>query len=108
MVHKHMKESDGFYHIKGVKYPILEGSRAQVWHKTAHHTPGGLTRDQLLMNKHGRVVSKKKHNVAKREKRLEKAGYFTRKGEFGAVKGSPKKKTKGSPKKRTVKRNKRR
>lgn len=88
-----MKESDGFYHIKGAKFPILEGSRAQVWHKTAYKTPGGLTRNHLLMNKHGRVVSKKKHTVAKREKRLEKAGYFTKKGEFGAVKGSPRKRT---------------
>ena len=101
MVHKHMKESDGFYHIKGVKYPFLEGSRAQVWHKTAYKTPGGLTRNHLLMNKHGRVVSRKKHTLAKKEKRLEKAGYFTKKGEFGAVKGSPKKRTvKSKPRRR--------
>jgi hypothetical protein len=42
------------------------------------------------MNKHGRVVSKRKHNTAKKEKRLEKAGYFTKKGKFGAVKNSSK------------------
>ena len=101
MVHKHMKESDGFYHIKGVKYPFLEGSRAQVWHKTAYKTPGGLTRNHLLMNKQERVVSRKKHTLAKKEKRLEKAGYFTKKGEFGAVKGSPKKRTvKSKPRRR--------
>tara|TARA_B100000035_G_C20649870_1_gene400488 strand:- start:20 stop:325 length:306 start_codon:yes stop_codon:yes gene_type:complete len=86
MTKKHMKGSDGRYHINGKTFSLLEGSRAQVWHGTAYKTPGGLTRDKLLMNKHGHVVSKKKHNTAKKEKRLEKAGYFTKKGKFGAVK----------------------
>lgn len=81
-----MKHSDGKYHIKGRKYDLLEGSRAQVWHGTAYKTAGGLTKDHLLQNKHGRIVSKKKHATAKKEKRLEKAGYKTRKGKFGAVK----------------------
>ncbi len=61
------------------------GSRAQVWHGTAKKTSGGLTKDKLMMNKHGRIVSRRKHNTAKREKRLEKAGFFTEKGKFGAV-----------------------
>ena len=30
------------------------GSRAQVWHGTAHHTAGGLTKKHLKKNKHGR------------------------------------------------------
>ena len=34
------------------------GSRAKVWHGTAHHTSGGLTREHLKMNKHGRIVSR--------------------------------------------------
>jgi hypothetical protein len=83
---KHMKHDDGKYHIKGKKYEQLEGSRAQVWHETAFKTAGGLTRDDLLQNKHGRIVSKLKHTTAKKEKRLEKAGYKTRKGKFGAIK----------------------
>jgi hypothetical protein len=41
MVKKHMKATDGMYHIHGHKYEKLEGSRAQVWHHTAHQTPGG-------------------------------------------------------------------
>ena len=82
---------DGKYHIKGKKYDELIGSRAQVWHGTAYKTSGGLTRPELHQNKHGRIVSKKKHATAKRERRLEKAGYHTKKGEFGAVKKSPKK-----------------
>ena len=86
MVKKHMKAADGMYHIHGHKYEILVGSRAQVWHHTAHQTPGGLTKIHLIMNKHGRIVSKKKHATAKREKRLVKAGFLTKKGSFGFVK----------------------
>ena len=48
--HKH---ADGTYHINGKKFPVLVGSRAQVWHHTAFKTPGGLTRKGLLKNKHG-------------------------------------------------------
>ena len=91
-----MKSSDGFYHIKSHKYQMLEGSRAQVWHQTAFKTPGGLEKHQLIMNKHGRIVSKKKHVTAKNEKRLEKAGYKTRKGKFGAIKTEKKSKSKKS------------
>jgi hypothetical protein len=86
-VHKH---EDGKYHVKGAKYEVLEGSRAQVWHGTAYKTSGGLTKSQLIMNKHGRIVSSAKHRTAKKEKRLEKAGYFTKKGKFGSVKTAKK------------------
>lgn len=80
------KGSDGKYHINGKSYEMLIGSRAQVHHGTAYKTPGNLTKSHILMNKHGRIVSAKKHATAKREKRLEKAGYFTRKGTFGSIK----------------------
>ena len=75
------------YHIKGKKYALLRGSRAQVWHGTAYKTDGtpGLKKEDLVMNKHGRIVSRRKHATAKREKRLEKHGFFARKGKFGAV-----------------------
>jgi hypothetical protein len=86
MVKKHMKAADGQYHINGKKFDLLEGSRAQVMHKTAYKTAGGLTVSNLMKNKHGHYVSVKKHNTAKREKRLLKAGYGTVKGKFGAVK----------------------
>ena len=62
------------------------GTRAQVWHGTAKHTSGGLIKSALMMNKHGRIVSRKKHNTAKKENRLVKAGYLTKKGHFGFVK----------------------
>lgn len=61
------------------------GSRAEVWHGTAKKTSGGLTKSDLIKNKHGRIVSKKKHSTAKKEKRLVKAGFGTKKGHFGYV-----------------------
>ena len=78
------------------------GSRAEVWHGTAHHTSGGLTKKCLIKNKHGRIVSKKKHETAKKDRRLVKAGYGTKKGVFGYVKknGTMSKKHKKSMKKR--------
>ena len=85
-------------HQSGGKRHKMVGSRAQVWHGTAYKTAGGLTKDKIMMNKHGRVVSRKKHNTAKKEKRLEKAGYFTKKGKFGYVKKSPKKTRKNTRK----------
>lgn len=87
------KGSDGMYHIKGKKYELLEGSRAQVWHETAFRTSGGLKKNDLMMNKHGRIVSALKHKTAKKEKRLEKHGFFTKKGVFGATKKNMKSKS---------------
>jgi hypothetical protein len=86
MVKKHMKAADGHYHVHGHKYEVLEGSRAQVWHGTAYKTPGNLCKCDLIMNKNGRIVSKRKHATAKREKRLVKAGFLTKKGQFGYIK----------------------
>jgi hypothetical protein len=71
------------------------GSRAQVWHRTAKKTSGGLTRNHLMMNKAGRIVSKAKHNTAKKENRLLKHGYGTKKGKFGFVKIGSRKNRKG-------------
>jgi hypothetical protein len=62
------------------------GSRAQVMHGTAHHTSGGLTKRDLKYNKWGRIVSKKRSTLAKKTRRLEKAGYKATKGKFGVKK----------------------
>ena len=62
------------------------GTRAEVWHNTAKKTRGGLTKSNLFKNKHGRIVSKSKHFSAKKEQRLLKHGYGTKKGKFGFVK----------------------
>jgi hypothetical protein len=59
------------------------GTKAQVFHGTAKHTAGGLTRKDLIQNKHGRIVSKKQHAAGKKAiTRLRKAGYVAKKGTF--------------------------
>jgi hypothetical protein len=73
------------FKVKGKSFKSRVGSRAEVWHGTAFKTPGGLTKSHLLKNKSGRIVSKSKHQTAKKERRLVKAGYGTKKGKFGFV-----------------------
>ena len=95
---RHTRHEDGMYHINGKKYKELHGSRVQVMNGTACMTSGELKKPDLMMNKWGRIVSVLKHKTAKKEKRLEKAGYFTQKGKWGYVK-----KEKKSKKNRTKK-----
>lgn len=62
------------------------GSRAEVFHGTANHTSGGLEKKDLKKNKRGRIVSVKKSNQAKKDNRLVKHGFVTKKGKFGVMK----------------------
>ena len=62
------------------------GSRSQVMHSNARMTGGGLRKKDLKYNKYGKIVSKKMSQRAKKEKRLQKAGYTKVKGQFGAFK----------------------
>jgi hypothetical protein len=64
---------------------LSQGTRAQVMHGTALKTAGGLRKNQLRYNKSGKIVSRLVSDRAKKEKRLEKAGWTVKKGEFGAV-----------------------
>jgi hypothetical protein len=45
------------------------GTRRLVWNGKAKQTPGGLKKEDLLQNKHGRIVSKKRHETM-RAKRI--------------------------------------
>ncbi len=77
--------------VGGKKYSLTVGSRAQVWNGTAYKTgygKKGLKRGDLIKNKHGRIVSRKKHAYGKKKglKQLHAKGYFTKKGHFGSVK----------------------
>jgi hypothetical protein len=59
------------------------GSHAEVWHGTADHTSGGLKKSDLMKNKHGRIISKRKHALGKKAlKNLVKAGFKAKKGTF--------------------------
>lgn len=62
---------------------IKVGSKAQVYHGSAERTSGGLEKSDLLMNKRGRIVSRKKMEAGKKAfKRLEALGYKPKKGAF--------------------------
>ena len=96
---------NGGYTVGGKKYKMLVGSRAQVWNGTAQKTSygrAGLKKSDLLMNKWGRIVSKRKHKTGKKSglKRLHAKGYFTKKGKFGVFKKKAKTAKKGRKSKR--------
>lgn len=62
---------------------MTTGSKSQVFHGTAKHTSGGLTKKDLMKTRKGRIVSKKKHAAGlKALKQLKKAGYVAKKGTF--------------------------
>lgn len=59
------------------------GSKAQVFHGTAKHTSGGLTKKDLMKTKVGRIVSRRKHTAGlKAIKKLKKLGFVAKKGTF--------------------------
>ncbi|NBO71587.1 MAG: hypothetical protein EBU66_13380 [Bacteroidetes bacterium] len=59
------------------------GSKAMVWHGTANHTPGGLTKRDLMKTKKGRIVSRRKHAIGvRRIKTLRRLGFKAKKGTF--------------------------
>ena len=67
------------------------GSKAQVFHGNATHTSGGLKKGDLVKNKHGRIVSKRKQAAGfKSIHYLINAGYEPVKGKFGHSGGKKK------------------
>ncbi len=69
--------------MEGGAKMLTVGSKAQVFHGTAKHTSGGLTKSDLMKTKRGRIVSKKKHALGKKAvKTLKKAGFVAKKGTF--------------------------
>jgi hypothetical protein len=77
-----MNNNTTMKNMMGGKMPAV-GTKAQVWHGTAKHTSGGLTKSDLMKTRKGRIVSKKKHAAGKKAlKQLKKAGYVAKKGTF--------------------------
>jgi hypothetical protein len=65
------------------EFEVTTGSKAQVYHGTAKHTSGGLVKKDLLKNKHGRIVSRKKMAAGKKAlKYLTRKGYKAKRGTF--------------------------
>ena len=62
-----------------------------VWHGTARHTSGGLTKKDLMKH-HGRIISRKKHAAGKKAiKHLFALGYKPKKGTFKIMRKSMRK-----------------
>ena len=62
---------------------ITVGTKAQVLHGTAKHTAGGLKQSDLVINKRGKIVSRKQQAAGKKGlKHLVNAGFKAKKGEF--------------------------
>ena len=77
------KSSDGHYHVNGKAYRHLIGSRKQVWMGSAYKTDGQLVKSNFIMNKHGRIVSRRKMMQGKKAlKYLTRKGYKAKKGTF--------------------------
>ena len=57
---KIMKNSSGMYDVGGKQYELLIGTRKEVWDEKAYKTSGGLLKNELTLNKHGDIVSKRK------------------------------------------------
>jgi prophage antirepressor-like protein len=49
---------DGKYHVEGNKFEKIRGTREEVWSGTAYQTTGELKKNDLELNKHGKIVSK--------------------------------------------------
>ena len=77
-------KTTGKYHVHGGRFSELNGTRAKVYNGTAYKTRSGLTKQDLIKNKRGRIVSRKKHVSSKKENRLVKHGYRTTPGKFGS------------------------
>lgn len=71
---KHMKNTSGTYDINGKQYELLDGTRKEVWDGKAYKTTGGLLKHNLIINKHGIIVSKRKSMSETHLKRLFKCG----------------------------------
>jgi outer membrane biosynthesis protein TonB len=82
--------------------PTRAEQRRLVWGGKMRKTTGGLTRDDLVLNRHGRIVSKRKSQAASKVNNL--GNWLRNKGQkFGEVPQQAKKGTNGKPKKLAAK-----
>jgi len=68
------KNAEGRYNILGRLYDILRGTREAVWNETAYKTTGGLTKNDLMLNREGCIVSKQKSIYETENQRFVKCG----------------------------------
>lgn len=65
------KSADGLYRINGKVYKKCFGTRDEVWNETSFKTTGDLLKSDLLVNKLGKIVSKRKFISETQNNRLE-------------------------------------
>jgi len=81
--------------------PSRAEQRRLVWGGKMRKTTGGLSRDDLVLNRHGRIVSKRKSQAASKVNNL--GNWLRNKGQkFGDVPQLAKKGTNGKPKAKVV------
>lgn len=68
------RNADGKYNMNGRLYDNLFGSREAVWNETAYKTRGGLTKNDLILNREGNIVSKQKSIQETEYQRFVKTG----------------------------------
>ena len=68
------KLKDKLYGIEEVKYEKICGSREDVWNGKAYKTSGGLIKEDLLMHKSGKIISKRKCILETNYNRFVKCG----------------------------------
>ena len=73
------KNSDGKYHIHGKVYDKLNGPREEVYNEIAFRTTGGLTKEDIMVNKSGKLVSKRKCIYESNNNKLEQVNSKRRK-----------------------------
>ena len=66
------RNKDGGYTVDGNIYETLTGSRTNVFDGKSYKTTGGLTKSDLIINKYGKILSRKKSISEKISNRLEK------------------------------------
>jgi len=68
---KNMRNKQGTYTIDGLDYQKNEGTRQEVWDGIAYQTSGLLKKHDLILNKNGKLISKKKCIAAAVQNHLE-------------------------------------
>jgi len=66
------RNKDGGYTVDGNIYETLTGSRTDVFEGKSYKTTGGLTKADLIINKYGKILSRKKSITEKISNRLDK------------------------------------
>jgi hypothetical protein len=57
---KYIKQTNGNYYIDGIEYKLLNGTRQEVWDGIAYRTSGNLIKNDFIINRVGKIVSKTK------------------------------------------------